>query len=53
VTHVLDDVALAALDRAICRSTGFLSMPNLRTLDALQLEAAIPLDASAVLTERR
>lgn len=50
VTRVLDGVALAALDRAIYRSAGFLPMPHLRTLDALHLEAAMRLDASGILT---
>ena len=45
VTRILDGVALAALDRAVYRSAGFLSMPYLRTLDALHLEAAMRLDA--------
>ncbi|MGC0273678.1 type II toxin-antitoxin system VapC family toxin [Pseudactinotalea sp. Z1739] len=53
VTSVLDGVALAALDRAVYRSAGFLPMPYLRTLDALHLEAAMRLDASAVLTYDR
>lgn len=50
VTRVLDGVALAALDRAVYRSAGFLPMPYLRTLDALHLEAAMRLDADAILT---
>lgn len=50
VTRILDGVALAALDRAVYRSAGFLPMPYLRTLDALHLEAAMRLDASAILT---
>ncbi len=50
VTLLLDGVALAALDRAVYRSAGFLPMPYLRTLDALHLEAAMRLDVSAVLT---
>ncbi|MPV50374.1 PIN domain-containing protein [Pseudactinotalea sp. HY160] len=50
VTRLLDGVALAALDRAVYRSAGYLPMPYLRTLDALHLEAALRLDASAVLT---
>lgn len=50
VTRLLDGVALAALDRAVYRSAGFLPMPYLRTLDALHLEAAMRLDADAVLT---
>lgn len=50
VTHLLDGVALAALDRAVFRSAGFLPMPYLRTLDALHLDAAVRLDASAILT---
>lgn len=53
VTRILDGVGLAALDRAVYRSAGFLPMPYLRTLDALHLEAAIRLDASAVLTYDR
>ena len=50
VTRVLDGVALAALDRAVYRSAGFLPMPYLRTLDALHLEAAMRIDADAILT---
>ncbi|UYM06238.1 type II toxin-antitoxin system VapC family toxin [Solicola gregarius] len=50
VTSVLDGVALAALDRAVYRSAGFLPMKRLRTLDSLHLEAAMRLDVSAVLT---
>lgn len=50
VTRVLDGVALAALDRAVFRSAGFLPMPYLRTLDALHLEAAMRIDADAILT---
>lgn len=50
VSAILDGVSLAALDRATYRSAGFLPMPNLRTLDALHLEAAIRLDVDAVLT---
>lgn len=50
VSAILDGVSLAALDRAAYRSAGFLPMPYLRTLDALHLEAAIRLDAQAVLT---
>ncbi|WP_286957671.1 type II toxin-antitoxin system VapC family toxin [Brevibacterium sp. UBA7493] len=50
VTALLDGVALAALDRAVFRSAGFLPMELLRTLDALHLEAAIRLDADAMLT---
>ncbi|WP_245627337.1 type II toxin-antitoxin system VapC family toxin [Kribbia dieselivorans] len=50
VSETLDGVSLAALDRATYRSAGFLPMPYLRTLDALHLEAAIRLDADAVLT---
>ena len=53
VTRLLDGVALAALDRAVYRGAGYLPMPYLRTLDALHLEAAIRLDASAVLTYDR
>ncbi|MFT3834860.1 MAG: type II toxin-antitoxin system VapC family toxin [Micropruina sp.] len=50
VSAILDGVALAALDRATYRSAGFLPLPYLRTLDALHLEAAIRLDADAILT---
>lgn len=50
VSRLLDGVSLAALDRAVFRNAGFLPMPYLRALDALHLEAAIRLDASAVLT---
>jgi predicted nucleic acid-binding protein len=53
VSRILDGVALAALDRAVYRSAGFLPMPYLRTLDALHLEAAMRLDASAILTYDR
>lgn len=53
VSQILDGVSLAALDRAIYRSTGLLPMPYLRTLDALHLEAAIRLDVDAVLTYDR
>lgn len=50
VTRLLDGVALAALDRAVYRSAGFLPMPYLRTPDALHLEAAMRLNAAAILT---
>lgn len=50
VTRVLDGVALAALDRAVYRSAGFLPMPYLRTLETLHLEAAMRLDTAAILT---
>ena len=50
VTRILDGVGLAALDRAVYRGAGLLPMPYLRTLDALHLEAAMRLDATAVLT---
>lgn len=50
VSRILDGVGLAALDRAVYRSAGFLPMTYLRTLDSLHLEAALRLDASAVLT---
>ncbi len=53
VTRILDGVALAALDRAVYRSAGFLPMQHLRTLDALHLEAAVRLDVSAILTYDR
>jgi predicted nucleic acid-binding protein len=53
VTRILEGVSLAALDRAVYRSAGFLPMRYLRTLDALHLEAAVRLDASAVLTYDR
>ena len=50
VTRILDGVGLAALDRAVYRGAGLLPMPYLRTLDELHLEAAMRLDAAAVLT---
>lgn len=53
VTLLLDGVGLAALDRAVYRSAGLLPMPYLRTLDALHLEAAMRLDAAAILTYDR
>ena len=53
VSAILEGVSLAALDRATYRSAGFLPMPNLRTLDALHLEAAIRLDVESVLTYDR
>ena len=53
VSAIIDGVSLAALDRATYRSAGLLPMPYLRTLDALHLEAAIRLDADAVLTYDR
>ena len=53
VTLLLDGDGLAALDRAVYRSAGLLPMPYLRTLDALHLEAAMRLDAAAVLTYDR
>lgn len=46
VSAILHGVSLAALDRAAFRSAGFLPMPNLRTLDALHLEAAMRLVAT-------
>lgn len=49
-TRLLDGVSLGALDRATFRGAGFLPMPHLRTLDALHLEAAIRLNADAILT---
>lgn len=53
VTRILDGVGIAALDRAIYRSAGFLPMPYLRTLDAPHLEAAMRLDVLAILTYDR
>ena len=53
VSAILEGVSLAALDRATYRSAGLLPMPYLRTLDALHLEAAIRLDADAILTYDR
>lgn len=50
ISALLDGVSLAALDRATYRSAGILPMSYLRTLDALHLEAAIRLDADAILT---
>lgn len=53
VSAILDGVSLAALDQATFRSAGLLPMPFLRTLDALHLEAAIRLNADAMLTYDR
>ena len=49
VTRLLDGVG----DRAVYRNAGLLPMPYLRTLDVLHLEAAMRLDAAAVLTHDR
>jgi predicted nucleic acid-binding protein len=53
VTRLLEGVSLAAIDRAVYRNAGFLLMRYLRTLDALHLESALRLDATAVLTYDR
>ncbi|MDO4259331.1 MAG: type II toxin-antitoxin system VapC family toxin [Actinomycetaceae bacterium] len=53
VTHLLDGVSLAALDRATFQGAAFLPMPFLRTLDALHLESALRLHADAILTYDR
>lgn len=53
VSALLDGVSLAALDRAAYRSAGLLPMPDLSTLDALHLEAAIRLEVESVLTYDR
>lgn len=50
VTCLLEGINIAALDRAVYRSAGLLPIPHLRTLDALHLEAALRLDATAILT---
>lgn len=50
VSALLDGVSLAGLDRAVVRSAGLLPMPYLRTLDALHLESALRLNATALLT---
>lgn len=50
VTRLLEGVSIASLDRAVYRGAGLLPMPYLRTLDALHLEAALRLDAAAILT---
>lgn len=50
VTRLLDGVSLATLDRAVFRGAALLPMPYLRTLDAIHLEAALRLQADAVLT---
>ena len=50
MTRILDGVGLAALDRAVYSGAGLLPMPYLRGLDVLHLEAAMRLDATAVLT---
>lgn len=53
VSRTLDGVALAALDRAVFRGAGLLPLPFLRSLDAIHLEAALRLEASALLTYDR
>ena len=50
MTRILDGVGLAALDRAVYCGAGLLPMPYLRGLEVLHLEAAMRLDATAVLT---
>lgn len=50
VTQLLAGVSIAGLDRAVYRSAGLLPMPYLRSLDALHLEAALRLNATAILT---
>lgn len=50
ITKILDGVSLASLDRAAFRSAGMLPFQNLRALDALHLQAALLLQADAVLT---
>ncbi|MFY9262445.1 MAG: type II toxin-antitoxin system VapC family toxin [Actinomycetaceae bacterium] len=50
VTQILEGVSLATLDRSIMRSAGFLPMRYLRSLDAIHLEAALRLNADAILT---
>lgn len=50
VTRLLEGISIAALDRAVYRSAGLLPMPQLRTLDALHLEAALRLGAAAILS---
>lgn len=49
MTRILDGVGLAALDWAVYRGAGLLPMPYLRGLEVLHLEAAMRLDATAVL----
>lgn len=50
VTKALDHVSLADLDRSVYRQAGLLPMRYLRIVDALHLQAAIRLDADAMLT---
>ena len=49
MTRILDGVGRAALDRAVYRGAGLLPMPYLRGLEVLHFEAAMRLDATAVL----
>ncbi|MDO5082160.1 PIN domain-containing protein [Arachnia propionica] len=50
VTRLLEGVNIAALDRAVHRSVALLPMSHLRARDALHLEAALRVDAPAMLT---
>lgn len=50
VTKILHGVSLASLDRASFRAAGILPFPYLRAVDALHLQAALQLNADAVLT---
>ena len=53
VTMMLDRISLASLDRAVFRAASMMPMPYLRSLDALHLEAAMRLNADAILTYDR
>ena len=50
VTLILRGISIADLGRATLRSASMLPMPYLRTLDAIHLQAALDLEADAVLT---
>lgn len=50
ITKVLDGISLAPLDRTVFRNAGMLPFRYLRSLDSLHLEAALMLNADALLT---
>lgn len=50
VTLILRGISLAELNRATLRSASMLPMSYLRTLDAIHLQAALDLEADAMLT---
>lgn len=53
VSRCLAGVALAELTRVAFRGAGLLSMPYLRSLDALHLQCALLMEADAILTYDR